>query len=152
MMEEKLYSLSDIAKITKLTDRTIRNYLANGTLKGTKIGGQWRFTQNDVKALFNNEDFADDMFSKSEKNIDMYLKNEFEFESVNNICSVINVVIKDKEHRKAMWQKIVSIEKNEDVKERISFFENDGHVKIIIIGPFDIVYKTIEIIKDVIEL
>ena len=116
MMEEKLYSLSDIAKITKLTDRTIRNYLANGTLKGTKIGGQWRFTQNDVKALFNNEDFADDMFSKSEKNINMYLKNEFEFESVNNICSVINVVIKDKEHRKAMWQKIVSIEKNEDVK------------------------------------
>ena len=58
----------------------------------------------------------------------------------------------DKEHRKAMWQKIVSIEKNEDVKERISFFETDGHVKIIIIGPFDIVYKTIEIIKDVIEL
>ena len=69
MVEEKFYSISDIAKLTKLTDRTIRNYLANGTLKGTKIGGQWRFTQNDVKALFNNEDFADDMFSKSEKNI-----------------------------------------------------------------------------------
>ena len=31
MIEEKLYSISDIAKKTKLTDRTIRNYLANGT-------------------------------------------------------------------------------------------------------------------------
>ena len=150
--EEKLYSISDIAKKTKLTDRTIRNYLANGTLKGRKIGGQWRFTQSDINALFNNEEFADDMLSKSAKNVEKYLKNEFSFENENNICSVINVVVNNIEDRKAMWKKIISIQKNEDVKERISFFEQDGHIKIIIIGPFDIVYETIKIIKDVIDL
>ena len=83
MIEEKLYSISDIAKKTKLTDRTIRNYLANGTLKGKKIGGQWRFTQNDINALFHNEVFADDMLTKSEKNVDKYLNNEFTFKSEN---------------------------------------------------------------------
>ena len=140
------------AKKTKLTDRTIRNYLANGTLKGKKIGGQWRFTQSDINELFNNEEFADDMLTKSEKNIGKYLKKEFTFESENNVCSIINVVVKDKADRKAMWQKIVSIEKNEDVKERISFFEEDGHIKIIIIGPFDKVYQTMEVIKEVIDL
>ena len=42
MFEEKYYTISDIAKLTRLTDRTIRNYLANGSLNGKKVGGQWR--------------------------------------------------------------------------------------------------------------
>jgi excisionase family DNA binding protein len=42
---EKMYTVEDIAQITSMTARTIRNYLKDGTLKGRKIGGQWRFTQ-----------------------------------------------------------------------------------------------------------
>ncbi|MGM8370207.1 helix-turn-helix domain-containing protein, partial (plasmid) [Clostridium perfringens] len=41
---EKLYTIEDIAKMTRLTSRTIRNYLKDGILEGKKIGGQWRFT------------------------------------------------------------------------------------------------------------
>ena len=69
MLEEKYYSISDIAKLTKLTDRTIRNYLANGSLKGKKIGGQWRFTQSDIRGLFSDDKFGDDMKVKTEKEI-----------------------------------------------------------------------------------
>ena len=97
MFEEKLYSISDIAKKTKLTDRTIRNYLASGTLKGRKVGGQWRFTQDDIKALFSNDEFADDMLAKSEKNIQKYIKNGFEFNNCNNACTILNIVIEEKE-------------------------------------------------------
>ena len=43
MAFEKLYSVEEIAKMTSVTTRTIRNYLRNGILTGTKIGGQWRF-------------------------------------------------------------------------------------------------------------
>ena len=35
---EKLYTVDEIAKMTALTTRTIRNYLRSGTLKGRKIG------------------------------------------------------------------------------------------------------------------
>lgn len=150
--EEKLYSISDIAKKTKLTDRTIRNYLANGTLKGRKIGGQWRFTQSDINALFNNEDFADDMLSKSEKNINKYLKNELSFKSENNMCSIINIVVKNKEDRISMWKKLKEIQPNEDKKEQISFIEENGHIKMIIIASCDYVFKVIEVLKDVIDL
>ena len=61
MLEEKLYSINEIAKLTKLTDRTIRNYLASGTLKGRKIGGQWRFTRKDIEALYSNDEFEVDI-------------------------------------------------------------------------------------------
>ncbi len=32
-----------------VTTRTIRNYLKDGTLIGKKLGGQWRFTADDIK-------------------------------------------------------------------------------------------------------
>ena len=51
---EKLYTVDDIAKMTMLTSRTIRNYIKDGILKGKKIGGQWRFTEEDVKNLMDN--------------------------------------------------------------------------------------------------
>ena len=41
---QKLYSVEEIAQMTSVTTRTIRNYLRNGILKGRKIGGQWRFS------------------------------------------------------------------------------------------------------------
>ena len=51
---EKLFTVEDIAQMTSLTSRTIRNYLKNGTLQGNKIGGQWRFTMDNIRQLFNN--------------------------------------------------------------------------------------------------
>lgn len=51
---EKLFTVEDIANMTMLTTRTIRNYLKDGLLKGRKIGGQWRFTEQDIEELFEN--------------------------------------------------------------------------------------------------
>lgn len=52
MLEQKLYTVADVAELTGLTDRTIRNYLKDGTLRGRKIGVQWRFTEADIDRLF----------------------------------------------------------------------------------------------------
>lgn len=48
MSLQKLYSVEEIAQMTSVTTRTIRNYLRNGILKGRKIGGQWRFSLEDI--------------------------------------------------------------------------------------------------------
>ena len=37
---EKLFTIADIAEMTSLSDRSIRNYLRNGLLTGQKVGGQ----------------------------------------------------------------------------------------------------------------
>ena len=48
MLDEKLYTVADVARVTGMTSRTIRNYLKDGTLTGQKIGVQWRFTEDEV--------------------------------------------------------------------------------------------------------
>lgn len=52
MLDEKLYTVADVAEVTGMTSRTIRNYLKDGTLTGQKIGVQWRFTEDEIRKLF----------------------------------------------------------------------------------------------------
>ena len=53
-MEEKMYLINHLALITGLTDRTIRNYIASGILKGEKINGIWHFTPEEVEDFVKN--------------------------------------------------------------------------------------------------
>ena len=42
---KELLTIEDLAKMTGLSERTIRNYLAGGQLEGEKVDGAWRFTE-----------------------------------------------------------------------------------------------------------
>ena len=57
---EKLFTVEDIATMTSLTSRTIRNYLKDGILKGRKIGGQWRFTEEEIKNFMDNSNYTEE--------------------------------------------------------------------------------------------
>lgn len=46
---EQLYLISHLVLIMGLTDRTIRNYLAQGFLEGELINGMWHFTPEQVE-------------------------------------------------------------------------------------------------------
>jgi len=41
---KETYTIQDIAMMTGLSGRTIRNYLADGQLQGGKVDGAWQFT------------------------------------------------------------------------------------------------------------
>lgn len=47
---EKLYTLPEVAKILKVSRKTIYRYINSGKLKAAKIG-QWRIKQNDLDKL-----------------------------------------------------------------------------------------------------
>lgn len=48
---DKLYVIPHLVLFTGLTDRTIRNYLAQGFLKGEQINGMWHFTPEQVESF-----------------------------------------------------------------------------------------------------
>lgn len=47
----EFYTLEELAGFTGLTDRTLRSYLKEGRLTGTKEDGMWRFDVGDVAEL-----------------------------------------------------------------------------------------------------
>lgn len=54
-MIEKLYTVEEVAELASVTGRTIRNYQKSGRLTGRKIGGQWRFSEDEVQRLLSGE-------------------------------------------------------------------------------------------------
>ncbi len=49
---DRIFHLNDIAMMTGFTTRTLRTYLNQGLLRGTKTGGVWEFTAEDLDRFF----------------------------------------------------------------------------------------------------
>ena len=47
-----ILTLKELADYLKLNDRTVLRMLKNGQIKGTKLGGQWRFNGSEIDQLF----------------------------------------------------------------------------------------------------
>ena len=50
----KTYTIEEVAKILKLSTESIRRYLKSGTLKGSRLGRQWRISEEDLNKFFEN--------------------------------------------------------------------------------------------------
>jgi len=44
----KIFTVEEVSEILKVTTLTLRRYLRSGELKGSKIGGQWRISQEQI--------------------------------------------------------------------------------------------------------
>ena len=98
MALEKLYSVEEVAEMTAVTTRTIRNYLRKGVLTGTKIGGQWRFRQEDIMHMFNQEKNASDFRETSSRIVRDFLGGQYKpFSELVSICTVADVACTKKQ-------------------------------------------------------
>lgn len=65
-MDEKLYTMQELAEHFKVTPRTIFNWRKAGKIKGTRIGGRyWRFTESAVKAAMETMDLSEQSTEKN---------------------------------------------------------------------------------------
>lgn len=53
MTDIKVYTLKEVAEVLKVTERTLLTYLKEGKLKGTKIGGKWIISQENMQNFIN---------------------------------------------------------------------------------------------------
>jgi len=50
-----LYSLTELEPILGVTHRTLQTYITSGRLKGVKLGGKWRVTEENLRKFLNGE-------------------------------------------------------------------------------------------------
>jgi len=48
-LENNILTISQVAEYLKLSEKTIRQLIANGQLKASKIGSSWRIQLIDIK-------------------------------------------------------------------------------------------------------
>ncbi len=93
------YVIGHIVMITGLTDRTIRNYIADGTLKGEKINGVWHFTPEAVEEFTQNPSVRLAVQAKNKGLVYDFMLNDFKKE--DEACIILDLPNAD---RKAVME------------------------------------------------
>ena len=78
-MEEKFYTVDQIAEILGMHHKTIRKFITEGKLKANKVGKQWRISGHDLSLFMENN------------NVNIRNKNEAEDEKIEFSTSNDNI-------------------------------------------------------------
>lgn len=57
-MTDEILTLPEVAKLLKVTDKTVYTLAQKGVLPGFKVGGQWRFKRVDLDAWIEDQKAA----------------------------------------------------------------------------------------------
>jgi len=50
-----LYTLTELESVLGVTHRTLQQYIKDGRIKGVKIGGKWKVSEENLKKFINGE-------------------------------------------------------------------------------------------------
>ncbi len=89
------YNLNEVAMITGLTTRTLRNYLKLDLLKGEKIDGNWSFTDEELEDFLSNP--VAKQAIKAKRNAVVYDFLSDPFKKGNRICTILDLPVSDAE-------------------------------------------------------
>jgi len=145
---EKLYTVEDVAKMTGLTSRTIRNYLADGRLTGRKVGAQWRFTEENIAAIFTEASSRKDVSRAAAGEVEAFLKPQSR--SSATVCAVVDYPAESAEAVAPLVQKLTDQYNGFDepsLRFIYDFDEKNGVARFTLIGEIAMVAKMIKTIR-----
>ena len=82
------YNLNEVAMITGLTTRTLRNYLKLNLLNGEKIDGNWSFTEEELEAYIADPSVKQAILAKQHAVVYDFLADPFK--KTNRICTIMD--------------------------------------------------------------
>lgn len=90
-----MYSINDLAMMTGLTTRTLRNYIKLGILSGEKIDGNWSFAEEEFDAFLADAGVKQSLRAKRHAAV-------FDFhadtaKTANRACVILDFAVSDEE-------------------------------------------------------
>ena len=114
---EKYYTLNEVAMMTGLNTRTLRNYLKMDVLKGEKIDGIWKFSECEFSDFISNPYVKPSLQAKSKAIVFDFL-NEKE-KQLNEICTILDLHVDLTESDEI--SEFFCTERNKRPEEKITF-------------------------------
>jgi len=151
---EKLHTVEDIANMTTLTTRTIRNYLKDGLLKGRKIGGQWRFTEEDIKNLLDSGNYREEQLKNLRQEVLDFIDGVNTFtDNIGEIqtCSIIDLY-EEEEIVKVKLDKLMEFinsynETDNCMRFSYEYIESESKRRVVLFANPKYLIKALEILQ-----
>ena len=136
---ETHYTLNEIAMMTGLTTRTLRNYIKMNILKGEKLDGVWAFTKEEFAEFIQNPYVKPSLQAKNKAVVfDFLAQNE---KRTNEICTVIDVYVDSNEAEEISMFFCEEVNKRKESNINFSLEKNGPYVRVILRGYEDTVME-----------
>lgn len=138
----EFYTINDIATMTGLTTRTVRNYMKMGLLEGEKVDGTWQFSIEAVSDFMANKNVQPSIQAKKNGVVFDFLANRYK--KTNEICTILDFPVSQEE---AMEISNFFCQETcrEDIGDmKFSFDYNNGIARVILKGTEDFVSEVMK--------
>ena len=144
---DKLYTVDEVAQMTRLTSRTIRNYIKRGLLRGKKIGGQWRFSQSDIENLMSISTAAAKMSSANRRDVLNFIDRTGPHTA--QVCAVADLQLSQGAAEKLAQKicKITSRTADEKLRFHYEYIEAEQTARFTVFGAPSFVAAVMEVLS-----
>lgn len=141
-LEEKFYTIDQIADLLGMHHKTIRKFINEGKLGARKVGKQWRISGHDLSTFMEKNDFSVSKEDKKEE-------NEFEFTSSGevsehniNVSTVVDINNISPDEYMKISNTLVAITNSRDSKIgkaaiNAKYYTEDRKLKVVLWGSID---------------
>ncbi len=137
---ENFYTINEVATMTGLTTRTIRNYLKSGLINGEKVNGIWIFSPEDFNAMLNNPAIKPSIQAKNNSVVYDFIADDRK--KVNKICTLLDLFVEDNEAEEISKFFCNTINSYADIGDLSFKFEKHGrNVRVILSGADEVVME-----------
>lgn len=136
------YTINDIAMMTGLTTRTVRNYMKQGILEGEKADGVWQFSAEAVSSFMADKNVSPSIQAKKNSVVFDFLADRHK--KVNEICTILDFPVSEEEAAEIseFFCKEVNAPGTHDVN--FSFSYSNGLARVILKGTEDFVSEVMK--------
>lgn len=140
------YTINELAMMTGLTTRTLRNYIKLDILKGEKVDGVWRFTPEDISAFVSHPTVKPSIQEKNKAIVLDFMADDHKKE--NEICTVLDLYVDEAEADEISEFFCNKINSCDCAKIRFSYERNGRHTRVILSGYEDVVMEMLNAYYD----
>lgn len=154
-MEEKFYTINQIAEILGIHHKTIRKFITEGKLRANKVGTQWRISGHDLSVFMEDNNVNIRRKNESEnKNIEFSTNDINSNNRVNkiNISTVIDINDVDKDEYRRISNTLLAAMNSKDSKMsnstiNIKWFQTEKNLKVLLWGDVEFTKEMLDFIS-----
>lgn len=135
-----MYSMNDLAVMTGLTTRTIRNYIRLGLLDGEKVDGVWQFTGEQFSAFIENPSVRPSLEAKNKAIVYDFLVDDRK--NSNAACVILDFKVDSDEAEEISDHFCEAAGQVRGI--RLSYRYENGNARVILSGPEDSVQEILQ--------
>lgn len=154
-MEEKFYTIDQIAEKLGMHHKTIRKFITEGKLRANKVGKQWRISGHDLSLFMENNNVStssrDEIENEKIEFSTSEVHNKSRFNKIN-VSTVVDINEVDMDEYMRVSNTLIAIMNSKDSKMsnstiNMKYYPKERNLKVMLWGDAEFTKEMLELIS-----